>query len=341
MANKYNIALIGCGQMGEAHISNIYYKENVRLKYVCDTDPERTALFARKYGADFAETDMDKCISDPEIDIVLCATYPSSHVDILKKCIASGKHLLCEKPIGSTLEEGREFARLVKENPQIKVLVGHILRHNETYRRAAEMIRSGAIGFPIIFRMTQNHHTMNWDRYLRLLNDACPIVDCGVHYFDVMQWFSGEKIVSLDGIGMRTQEDVPDRKYNYGLATVRLSGGSIGYYEAGWTNTISSDNMKEFSGPRGRISIVYAENRGRHHEEGDLIEYYKYPEKIYETINVNCDRKPTGAQFDHLVKMIETDAKATPTIDEVLSSFEAAFLADEKIKEFMKNGKKN
>ena len=119
MANKYNVALIGCGQMGETHISNIYYKENVRIKYVCDTDTERAAFFARKYGALFAETDMDKCISDPETDIVICATYPSSHVEILKKCIAHGKHLLCEKPMGGTLEEGRSFVRLVKENPQI------------------------------------------------------------------------------------------------------------------------------------------------------------------------------------------------------------------------------
>lgn len=328
----YGVALIGCGQMGAAHLDNIYYKENVNMVCVCDHDMERAKLFKKKYNAQYADTDAERTIANDEVDIVICATYPSSHLEILKLCIAHGKHLICEKPITTNLEDGKEFADLVNSNPECKVLIGHILRHNNTYNEVADMIKNGAIGKPIIIRMAQNHHTMNWNRYLELIKETSPIIDCGVHYIDVMQWFTGEKITGVSGIGLRTEGDVPEDKYNYGLITVHLSGGSVGYYEAGWSNTMSSDNLKEFIGPKGRIKIIFRKDRQTHQEEGDLIEYYKYPEKKYEIINIDGDRKPTDVQFDHLVDMIENGAEARPTMDEVYESFRLAIEADEYIR---------
>ncbi len=328
----YNVALIGCGQMGEVHLEHIYYKENVCIKYVCDTNIERAEEFKRKFGAENVETDVKKCIASPDVDIVIIATYPSTHLEYLKLCLKYNKHTICEKPIANNLKDGEEFVRSVKENPQTKVLIGHILRHNRTYNMVAKMIQEGAIGKPVVMRMAQNHHTMNWDRYLILLKEAPPIIDCGVHYMDVMQWFTGEKIVDVSGIGARTEMDVPQGMYNYGLVTVRLSGGSVGYYEAGWSNTMSSDNLKEFVGPKGSIRIVYQKDRQTHQEEGDLIEYYKYPEKTYEMINVESERKPTDVQFDSLIDMIENNTEAVPSIDEVFESFKITLKADEFIK---------
>ncbi len=332
MTKIYGVALIGCGQMGAAHLENIYYKENVRIRCVCDLNEENALKFKKRYNAEKITSDIDECISDKEVDIVICATYPSTHLEILRKCVENGKHLLCEKPITTNLEEGEEFVRLVKSHPECKVLIGHILRHNQTYKTVAKMIREGAIGKPIIMRMAQNHHTMNWPRYLKLIEETSPIVDCGVHYMDVMQWFTGEKIIHVSGIGQRTEPDVPDDKYNYGLITVELSDGSVGYYEAGWSNTMSSDNLKEFVGPKGSIKIVYCKDRQTHQEEGDLIEYYKYPEKTYEMINVMGKRKPTDSQFDHLIKMIEEDVDGNPNIDEVFNSFKIVLGADDYIR---------
>lgn len=328
----YNVALIGCGQMGAAHLDDIYYKENVKITYVCDLNVDRAELFKRKYNAGNIIADYEECIAKPDVDIVIAATYPSTHLSILKACIKNNKHLLCEKPITANLEDGKEFVQLVKENPQIKVLIGHILRHNKTYNRVFEMISSGAIGFPIIMRMAQNHHTMNWEKYLNLIKETSPILDCGVHYIDVMRWFTGAEIIDVSGIGLRTDDEVPEDKFNYGMMTVKLSDGSVGYYEAGWANTMSSDNLKEFVGPKGRIKLIYRKDRQTHQEEGDLIEYYKYPEKTYELINIESKRKPTGKQLDCLVDMIENGACSNPTIDDVWKSFEVAIKADKIIR---------
>lgn len=335
MAKTYGVAIIGCGHMGMAHMDDIYYKENVSIQYVCDLDITKAQLFQRKYGAITVSTDYNECITSSDVDIVIIATYPSSHLEIVKKCIQYGKHIICEKPITSNIEDGIEFVRIVKENPQCKVLVGHILRHNTTYNMVAQMIKDGAIGSPIIMRMVQNHHTMDWEKYLALIKETSPIVDCGVHYIDIMQWFTSARVTEISGVGVNTEPDVPKDKYNYGIITVRLSDGSVGYYEAGWSNTISSDNLKEFIGPKGRIKLIYRKDRQTHQEEGDLIEYYKYPEKTYELINIDSKRKPTGTQFDYLVNMIENNVPSTPSVDEVFDSFRLALLGDEKIKEGM------
>lgn len=333
MSKQYGVALIGCGQMGAVHLENIYYKDNVNVRCVCDKNEESAKNFMKRYNADYITTDIDRCLEDEKVDIVICATYPSTHLEIVQKCLEHGKHVLCEKPIGTSLEEGEKFASLVKAHPECKVLIGHILRHNHTYQTVAKMIQDGAIGFPVVIRMAQNHHTMNWPRYLKLIQETSPIIDCGVHYIDIMQWFTGEKITHVSGIGQRTEPDVPEDKYNYGLITVRLSGGSVGYYEAGWSNTMSSDNLKEFVGPLGSIRITYRKDRQSHQEEGDLIEYYRYPAKTYEMINVEGKRKPTDAQFDYLIQMIEENVEATPTIDEIFECFKLALHADEIIRQ--------
>ncbi len=119
--------------------------------------------------------------------------------------------------------------------------------------------------------------------------------------------------------------------------TVKLSDGSVGYYEAGWSNTIASDNVKEFIGPKGRIKLIYRKDRQTHQEEGDLIEYYKYPEKTYEIINIDSKRKPTGAQFDHLIGMIEKNIPSKPSMEDVFESFRLALDADEAIREGVSN----
>lgn len=331
-SSKYRVALIGCGSMGAAHLDDICEKDNVILECVCDLNEERAQRFCRKYHANSFETDYKKVIEKDDIDIVIISTYPSTHLPILRDCIANGKHVICEKPIAPDLESGKEVVGLIKAHPECKVLVGYILRHNKTYQKVAQMIRDGAIGGPIVMRMAQNHHTMDWQKYLNLIREASPVLDCGVHYIDVMRWFTGAEVVEVDGIGLRNEPDVPEDRYNYGLMTARLSDGSVAYYEAGWSNTMASDNLKEFVGPKGRIRIVYQMSRPTHQEEGDLIEYYRYPEKTYETININCKRKPAGDQLQELIDMIEGKTAGSPTIDDVFESFRWAVKADEIIR---------
>lgn len=331
MQKTYGIALIGCGLMGDSHAADIYYRDGIRMEYVCDTDEEKARLFCKKYGARRQTQNYMDCVLSDQVDIVIISTPPATHLSILKACLDNHKHVLCEKPVAGTWEETQEFVRLVKENPQCKVLVGHILRHNATYQRIAEMIHEGAIGKPVVFRMVQNHHTMNWPKYLADIKQSAPLVNCGIHYIDVMQWFSGSQVVDVQAIGARTEADVPKDTYNYGLMSVHLADGSLGFYEAGWGNTFSASNLKEFVGPTGRICLTYQKDRTQHQEEGDLIEYYRYPQKTYEIINLRSNRRPTFQQLEHLIRMIETGCEPVPSLDEMLHCMKMCLEADRQI----------
>lgn len=320
----YNIAVIGCGAMGLTHLADIFTKDCVNVYGVCDTNTEKARIAAQRFNIKHYHTDYRTFTECPLVDIVIIATYPSSHLEILKNCIANKKHVICEKPITSDLKTGEEFVRLVKANPSCKVLVGHILRHNKTYQYVAGLIQNDTIGKPIVMRMVQNHRSTNWNKELTLIEETSPLIDCGVHYLDVMQWFTGEKIVNVQGTGATTERDVPLDKYNYSIMTVVLSGGSTGFYEVGWGRSFEDNNSKEFIGPKGRIKIIYQKDRSTHSENGNLVEIYRTNDGMKEMVDIPFRQKPTGEQLSHLIHMIEEDVPANPTIDEVFASFKIA-----------------
>ncbi|MDF2927051.1 MAG: hypothetical protein K0R57_5965 [Paenibacillaceae bacterium] len=329
----YGVILVGCGYMGAVHLENLHKHKRVRLVGVVDLFSDKAKEFAHKYGAETWDTDYRELIKRSDVDIVIIATYPSTHLEIARTCLEAGKHILCEKPIAGNIAEAEQFIQLAT-NAKTKVMVGHILRHNTTFKRVADMIRGGAIGGPIVMRMSQVKRTSNWESHLALLKDASPIVDCGVHYVDVMRWVTGADVESVSGVGQRLAQDVPENTYNYGMITMKFTDGSIGYYEAGWGHNMPNDNLKEFIGPKGRIRIIYRDQRPKHEQHlGNLIQYEHYPSGAREDINIDYTLKPTGAQFDYFLGMIEEQRTATPTLEEVYRAMQVTIIADRAIHE--------
>ena len=146
-----------------------------------------------------------------------------------------------------------------------------------------------------------------------------------------MQWFTNSRIKSISGISARTEESIPEGKYNYGIFCAELENGSVAHYETGWGTTIANEDVKEFIGSKGRIKIIYRKDRQTHQEEGDLIEYYNYSENKYTIINNEAQRKATWDQLNYLIRMIEEGVEAVPTIDEVYEIFKIALAADKAV----------
>ena len=325
----YGVLLIGCGHIGLEHLNEIYYRDNIKIVATVDSNIEAARVAARRAGCDKYSTDYRDFLGLDEIEIVIIATYTSSHLEILKDCLNHGKHILCEKPIAVTLEDGEAFAKAVKESNK-KVLIAHILRHNKAYNLIRELIKNGAIGEIKVIRMTQNHHTLKWERYKRLMDDCSPTVDCGVHYYDIAEWLTGAHITEISGFGIKMQDDSP--RENYTMVNFKMDNGCIGYYEAGWGQTIRSANIKEFVGTDGRITLELRDRRLNDSEEGDLITVYKKATDTYETYNVKGVYKDMYAQISSLIDMIEKNVSGNPTIDEALRAFKISLSAEQSIK---------
>ncbi len=325
----YGILLIGCGIMGIEHLNGIYHHDNVKIVATVDRNIEKAREAAARSGATYFGTDYNEYLKMNEVDIVIIATNVDSHLEILKDCLTHKKHVLCEKPITANFADGEEFVRAVKAS-DCKVLVAHILRYNKSYRFIKQLIADGAIGQVRMIRMSQNHHTIDWSRHIRLMEDCSPTVDCGVHYYDAVEWITGDKITEVTGFGTKIDDDSP--RENYTLVTYKTKNGCSGYYEVGWGQTIRSCNLKEFIGTEGRITLEMQDRRATDIEEGDRITVYNAKEHKYYTYNINCLYKDMYAQLAALIDMIEGRDAETPTIDEVWRALRIALTADKSIK---------
>ena len=331
MKREYGVLLIGCGHIGRAHLQDLYWREGVLVVGVVDADISKAQEFARRFGGE-AGCNYLPFLERPEVDVVIVATYADSHLSILRDCLAAGKHVLCEKPVGVSLEEGEAFMREAKAS-SCKVQVAHILRHNRTYQTAAKLIQEGRIGNLRLMRMVQNHHAMDWTRYVRLLRDCSPIVDCGVHYLDVMRWFSESDFAEVSGWGGRLDGDLPAGVYNFGTIQACMKNGALGRYEAGWSRNLASENRKEFIGTTGRLTITLQQDRLQHREEGDMIEMYHSETGEYQIINLHAKYKDMWAQLQALVYSIESGEDTTPTLEDAMAAFRAALCANQDIQD--------
>lgn len=331
MRERYGIVLVGCGYIGKAYLEDIAFRDQIRLVGTADVDQHAAMAAARRYGAVCWSADYRELIARSDVDIVIIATYAQSHLAILKDCLKAGKHVLCEKPMVAREEELEEFLLAVR-NARTKVLIAHVLRHNDSYRRLHDMIADGMIGEPRVLRMVQNHHHMGQHRLTALLEDCSPVVDCGVHYIDVARWFTGQEVQSIAGIGSRISvpEDAPH--FDYGMLTMRMSGGAVAYYEAGWARTIAFQNLKEFIGTKGRIRFTLQSERYFDREEGDLIEYYDGQSGRYQIINHQSVYKNMWGQLLHLIRMIEAGIPAEPTMEDAAQAMRIAFAGDRAIR---------
>ena len=130
------IGVFGAGHLGKIHIQQWQQIENVELIGFFDPDDSQAATIISKYNLQ-RFTDMDGLIDAADaIDIVSPTT---SHYQIAKKCLLSGKHVFIEKPLAYTLEEGRELVQLVKE-ANVKCQVGHVERYNPAFIAVGEQL---------------------------------------------------------------------------------------------------------------------------------------------------------------------------------------------------------
>ena len=97
------------------------------------------------------------------------------------------------------------------------------------------------LGGPYVFRMNLNQQSSGptWETHKQLMQTTSPIVDCGVHYVDVMCQITDARPVEVRGMGLRLTDEIDPDMYNYGHLQVLFDDGSVGWYEAGWGPMIS------------------------------------------------------------------------------------------------------
>jgi predicted dehydrogenase len=196
-------------------------------------------------------------------DAVCISTYPDTHAPYALAALEAGAHVFLEKPLATSVADAEKVVARAQQLRR-KLVVGYILQVHPVWQRFAELADS--LGRPLVMRMNLNQQSTGaeWQTHKQLMSTISPVVDCGVHYVDVMCRMTGSRPVRVNGIGARLTDDLPDGAINYGQLQVTFADGSVGWYEAGWGPMMSETAffVKDVVGPKGSLSIVAQQASG-------------------------------------------------------------------------------
>ena len=251
------ILVVGCGNMGASHAKAYHAHQGFEICGLVSTGESKHKLNEALGGGFALFSDYEEALNKTQPDAVCISTYPDTHENYAIAALEKGCHVFMEKPIADSVI-GAERVVDAAQKANKKVVVGYILRHHPSWQKFIEL--SHQLGKPLVMRMNLNQqsHGFMWDVHRNLMKSLSPIVDCGVHYIDVMCQMTRSKPLQVTAIGARLTQDIPADNYNYGQLQIRFEDGSVGWYEAGWGPMMSETAffVKDVIGPKGCVSIV-------------------------------------------------------------------------------------
>ncbi len=225
--DRLRIGVIGLGWFGEIHAETIAGIANLELAALCTRTPERLAEMGAKFKVKKLYRDYHDMLADPDIDAVSICTMWDQHREPAIAALQAGKHVFLEKPIASTVEDGRAITAAAKGAKGI-LYIGHIVRFNPRYRMAKQAIDEGRIG-KIVALSSRRNIPAAWTP--TILEKIGPIVGDAIHDTDIMLWFTGDRIVSA----YAQTVDVRGLKHpDIGQTIYRFASGASATLETVW-----------------------------------------------------------------------------------------------------------
>ena len=327
------IGLLGFGAMGRTHtwaVQNLpfFYGElpfACEVLGVCTTTQEKSERVAREFGMKIATTNEDDLINSPEIDVIDVCTPNVYHYETLKKAIAAGKSVLCEKPLCISAEQAEEVAALPLNAGQICGMVFNN-RWIAPVMRAKQLIDEGKLGRILSFESKYLHNSAadpnrpaGWKQDSTVCGGGV-LFDLGSHVIDLLGFLCGP----LVQVGGMSQIGYPTRKGRYGeewetnadesfYLTGKTAEGACGTITVGKLQVGTNDDLSfEIYGENGalRFSLMepnwlyYYDNTAANTPIGGMRGFTKiecvgrYPDLTFPS-----PKAPAGWLYGHLASM--------------------------------------
>jgi predicted dehydrogenase len=328
------VLVIGLGQMGQSHALAHHGLENSQIVGLVNRSPRDLPQALQDYPL-FGSIE-EGLAQKP--DLVVIATYSDSHAALAIQAMEAGAHVFVEKPLATSVANAEQVVETAKRLNR-KLVVGYILRHHPSWVRMIEEAR--ALGGPYVFRMNLNQQSTGeqWDIHRALMQTTSPLVDCGVHYVDVMCQVTDAKPVRVQGMGLRLSNEIAPDMYNYGQLQVVFEDGSVGWYEAGWGPMMSETAffVKDIVSPNGSVSITDQEkgasaNIDGHTKVGGLLVHRPSGDQWIELPNEPGHQDLCDAEQRFVVTAIANDQDLTRHMQDAVSSLRICLAADTSIR---------
>ena len=338
------VLVVGCGGIGASHARAYQSMEGFSIVGLVSRKADsREALSQALGGAIPTFPDFHRALKATAPEAVSVNTYPDTHARYAVSALEARAHVFVEKPLGRTVAEAEEVIRAARRAGRV-VVVGYILRHHPSWQRFVETAQT--LGKPLVMRMNLNQQSSGkaWIGHKHLMGSLSPLVDCGVHYVDVMCQMTRARPLRVSAIGARLSDEIAPEMTNYGQLQVSFDDGSVGWYEAGWGPMMSETAyfVKDVIGPRGSVSMTGGEGgsadleehtrTGRlriHRADLDVAGSFSTPDETIDMAGepdhqVLCDREQA-----YFLRAIREDLDVTDDLQSAVDSLRIVLAADE------------
>ena len=232
------------------------------LVAVCSRDQGRADAFAAKHGASAAYGSLDDMLADSRVDAVFIASPNSLHAAQAIQAAQSGKHVLSEKPMTTTLEDAVAMVRICRDS-RVKLGVGFELRHNPGHILARDLVVQGALGRVTLAQGqwgfgTRGQETFpprtglrQWWDDPEAIGGASTMMGTGVHVVDLLRFLLGQEVTEVAALTDGQTEERPLEQI--ATLTLRFEEGTLGTVVCG---RLLPDSRNDFAlyGINGRIT---------------------------------------------------------------------------------------
>jgi UDP-N-acetylglucosamine 3-dehydrogenase len=308
------VGIIGAGKIVRVrHLPETQMNPNAEVSAICDVVKSRAEELAKKTNCK-AYSDYRQMLLDPDIDAVIVAATNTTHAEMTVAALKAGKHVMCEKPMATTLDESQAMLTAAREMG-MQLMIAHNQRLEPANIKAREIVQSGKLGRILSFTSVFGHPgceywAIDGDDTWFFKNDIAGLGvlgDLAVHKLDLMRFILEDnysEVMAMMGTLAKTYPDggLIDVEDN-AICVLRTQKGALGTFIASWTyqkednsTTIYAENgvMKIYGDPNFPLVVHFD------HETG---EYYQLGKK-----STNVDQVKSGivdAFIDALVRGVD------------------------------------
>ncbi|KAL4871926.1 hypothetical protein BDV12DRAFT_13657 [Aspergillus spectabilis] len=262
-AQRLKIGCAGLGRMGKRHALN-FLERTPRAELVAastpdDTEVEWAKVHLAPYGVKIYKN-YDDMLKHDGLEAVVVASATAVHAEQAIKAIAAEKHVLCEKPLSTSVEISQSVLDAANAKPHLKVMCGFSRRFDASYRDAFVKMSSGVLGAPSVIRSQTCDKLDPTGFFVAYAEFSGGIfVDCSIHDIDLTLWFFGQdsKVRSVSAVGITAVE--PDlRKHNdrdNAVGLVEFYDGKMAYFYASRMMAAGQEDTSEFIGTKGKVTV--------------------------------------------------------------------------------------
>lgn len=195
------VCLIGCGRAGMIHAGNFSNKvPNAKMVAVVDVVEEAAKAAAETLGISAWYTDYHEALKNKDVDAVVVVSPTDLHKSIVIDCANARKHVFCEKPMAMNSDECREMIDAC-ENNGVKLQIGFMRRHDQSFKQAKQLVEEGAIGNLVLIRSCTRGPSKPRPWMYDLKKSNGILAELNSHDIDSIRWFAESEIDTLFAVG--------------------------------------------------------------------------------------------------------------------------------------------